>query len=171
VRRFLGLSHDDRWVLTRAFVGLGVVEVALRVLGFQRTMRLIDRRRPGTAALPPAAGVEPNAEQLQRARRYAAWVATAARHHVVRARCLHRSLLLHHWLRCEGLPSRLRIGVRKIDGALNAHAWVELGGRVVNDRAVAVALFVPLAGAGGAHLGRDVWPAYDGPVARERPGA
>ena len=33
-----------------------------------------------------------------------------------RARCLHRSLTLHSWLRHQGFPSELRIGVIK-DGA------------------------------------------------------
>jgi len=53
-------------------------------------------------------------------------------------------LALHQWLREEGLPSELRIGVRKDDGELRAHAWVELGGLVVNDGAGAVAAFTPL---------------------------
>jgi hypothetical protein len=48
-------------------------------------------------------------------------------------------------LRREGLPSQLRIGVRKADGALKAHAWVELCGSVVNDDPSAVAVFRPLA--------------------------
>jgi hypothetical protein len=65
----------------------------------------------------------------------------AARHHVVPAHCLHRSLVLHAWLRREGLPSSLRIGVQKANGELRAHAWIELAGQVINDRPAAVAPF------------------------------
>jgi len=54
---------------------------------------------------------------------------------------------LHHWLRGEGLPSELRIGVRKEHGALKAHAWVELGDHVVNDRPSAVEEFTVLSNA------------------------
>jgi hypothetical protein len=52
---------------------------------------------------------------------------------VVRAQCLHRSLVLHRWLHGQGAPSVLRIGVRKEGAALKAHAWVELDGEVVYD--------------------------------------
>jgi hypothetical protein len=90
-------------------------------------------------------GFTPAPEELYRARRYAYWLNIASRHHVVRARCLHRSLVLHHWLRRERMPSDLRIGVRKDNGTLKAHAWVELGGRVVSDSPSAVAAFRLLA--------------------------
>lgn len=40
------------------------------------------------------------------------------------------------WLmRRRGLPAQLRIGVRKDDGTLRAHAWVEIRGLVLNDNA------------------------------------
>jgi hypothetical protein len=92
------------------------------------------------------AGRPADAPARHRAARYAWAIALAARHHVVRARCLHRALVLHRWLRREGLPSELRIGVRKVDGALLAHAWVELDGEAVGDQPAAVAAFAPLTG-------------------------
>jgi hypothetical protein len=76
----------------------------------------------------------------------------AARSHVVEARCLHQSLALHAWLRRERLPSELRIGVRKSYDELIAHAWIELGGQVVNDGPDRVAEFSPLATPGRARL-------------------
>jgi hypothetical protein len=36
-------------------------------------------------------------------------------------------------LRRRGIAGDLRIGVRKEAGRFEAHAWVELGGRVLND--------------------------------------
>lgn len=53
-------------------------------------------------------------------------------------------MVLHRWLREQGLPSELRIGVRKDGGALIAHAWVELGAHVVNDSRAAVMPFTRL---------------------------
>jgi Transglutaminase-like superfamily len=35
----------------------------------------------------------------------------------------------------RGIPARLRIGVRKEEGELEAHAWIESGGVVLNDTA------------------------------------
>lgn len=52
----------------------------------------------------------------------------AARHGLYRANCLHQSLALCRILRREGLPARLRIGVKKNMRTFQAHAWVELEG-------------------------------------------
>jgi len=38
-------------------------------------------------------------------------------------------------LRREGIPGELYIGARKEEGRFEAHAWVELGGQVLNDGA------------------------------------
>ena len=37
-------------------------------------------------------------------------------------------------LRGRGIVGELRYGARTADGKLEAHAWVELNGRVLNDR-------------------------------------
>ncbi|MFN3326169.1 MAG: lasso peptide biosynthesis B2 protein [Bryobacteraceae bacterium] len=47
-------------------------------------------------------------------------------------RCLHRSAALTCLLRCEGVPAFLVIGIRR--HPFRAHAWVEVGDRVVNDK-------------------------------------
>ena len=140
VKRFLALRRHDQWLIARAFVWLGVLALGLRVLGFRRVTQ-----RPW---LPALAERPVSDEELRHARHYAWAINLAGRHHAVRARCLLLSLTLHHWLRREGLPSRLRIGVRKEGSALLAHAWVELNGQVVNDTAAAVAAFAPLVRAG-----------------------
>lgn len=142
VRRYMGLPAADRWLLWRAFVALWLVDLRLRFQGFQRVTD--DAQR----------GYMPNGRpvgqgDLARAQTYARWLEVASRHHVVPARCLHRSLALHRWLLREGVPNELRIGVRKERSALEAHAWIEVAGHVINDSPRAIAGFVPLAGSGG----------------------
>jgi hypothetical protein len=137
VRRYLALERADRRLLARAFVWLAAMDIALRVAGFRQ---IVQRQR--RAALPEDS-VSP--EALGRAERYAHWLEVASRRHVVRARCLHRSLVLHRWLCQDGLPHQLRIGVRKEGGVLHAHAWVEIGGHAVNELPSTLAAFVPLA--------------------------
>ena len=138
LRRFLALPPADQGLLIRAFISLGVVDIALRLAGFQWVMR---RARSVSQSSSPHV----DAQALSRARRYAHWLSCASRNHIVRARCLHRSLVLHRWLRQENLPSILRIGVRKEGDDLKAHAWVELAGQPVNDPPSAVAPFTLLA--------------------------
>lgn len=138
LRRYLALAPAERRLFVRAFIALGLTDLALRCFGFRRVAERAAQARPvGNRAV--------TLEELRRARRYARWIEAAARHHVIRAHCLQRSLVLHHWLQEEGLPSALHIGVRRADGALKAHAWVQVGGYVLNDRPVTVAAFTPLA--------------------------
>lgn len=136
LRRVLALSGGDRRGLAAAWLALAVTDARLRALGFQRLLRRIERGRRFHAATPA---------EIARARRRAHWLDRASRHHIVGAHCLHRSLALHAALRRAGLESTLRIGVRKHDEALLAHAWVELAGEVVTDAPEAVAPFAALA--------------------------
>jgi hypothetical protein len=144
------LTPADAWLVARACLWLGLVDLGLRLGGFQWVVRRAEAPgRPRDHTLP--------IERWQRAQRYAFWIAVVARHHPARARCLQRSLVLHRWLRQEGLPSYLRIGVRKDGSALRAHAWVELDGYVVNDLPAAVAAFQPLRPASAAPTGSFPW--------------
>jgi hypothetical protein len=144
LRRAWALRWEDLRLAAGAYAALLMTDVQLRVLGYKRLLERIERR-------PAAEAV--SARRLRRTRRFAGWLETASHRHVVRARCLHRSLALHAWLRRKGLPSELRIGVRKENGELRAHAWVVLAGEVVNDRWESVAAFAPLTGSSvGASL-------------------
>lgn len=84
------------------------------------------------------------------AENYARWLHLAARHHVVRAECLHQSLALHQWLRAQGASSEFAIGVTRASGELQAHAWVRLDGRLVGDVDAGVAPFAELTAHGAA---------------------
>lgn len=140
LKRFRGLSRDDRRLLIAAYVSLFITDLALRTVGFQRLMKRIEHMKPSATST----GRLPNSGKLKRAYRYARWLDVASRHHFVRARCLHRSIALHYWLRRKALPSELHVGVRKEGDQLQAHAWVESDGYLVNDRAVSVAPFAVL---------------------------
>lgn len=139
--RYAKSKGMDVFLLGRAYVRLGLIDLNLRQHGFQAAIYKVE-----SEALPRDGAVTPR--DLRRAYRYARRIDQAARFHLVRARCLHRSLALHGWLRGEGLPSMLRIGVTKDGTELKAHAWVELAGRVVNDQYSAVAVFTPLSDGG-----------------------
>lgn len=158
VKRYLDLERADRRTLRRAYIWLAMTDIALRTVGLARLvrrLRIVDPHWGGVGADAP-----------YRAWRYAHWLDVASRHHVVRARCLHRSLVLNRWLLREGIPSHLRIGVRKEGRALHAHAWVELGGRAVYEHPDALTAFVPLVGpllppVPGAPIGKPI-AAVDG---------
>jgi len=123
--------------LAHAWFMLAIVDVRLRAFGFRRTaQRAVSRgHRP----------VRP--EDVRRAYDYARSLRIAARHHLVRARCLHQALALHHWLHRQRLRSELRIGVRMSGAELRAHAWVEFAGHVLDEHPAAVGAFTELTSA------------------------
>lgn len=72
--------------------------------------------------------------QLQKAtRQRAIAIAWTAKIHPLRPKCLHRSLVLYHWLKMQGINPKLEIGWGKEQNI--AHAWVTYNGKVLNDRA------------------------------------
>lgn|GEM_PF-731753 len=105
------------------------------------TSAATDEAAPGDAF-----AVTPARESGREAMRQALAVHRAARYGVFRPRCLTRAIALERMLVRRGLPATVQIGVRREAGALEAHAWVELHGRVLGDHPEHVARFSPLAG-------------------------
>jgi hypothetical protein len=137
-RRLWNLSWAERWLLAQAVALLPLTAVALWAVGFRRWQTLLSRLAPANAPLSPGGegrvrGTE--AAVLREGRAAARLVEAAARRGPYRASCLPRSLTLWWLLRRRGIDSELRIGVRKETGRLDAHAWVELRGEVLNDGA------------------------------------
>jgi hypothetical protein len=82
------------------------------------------------------------------AARVGAAVAAAARRLPWRPTCLRQAVAAGRMLHRRGIGSRIHLGVAAEPGALAAHAWVTVGGRVVlggrgAERFTAVAAFTP----------------------------
>jgi hypothetical protein len=114
-------SGQALWALA-GYLGLLLSDAALHLLGFSRFYALV-RRFPTRS---------PARSRPARAGRIVAGVDRAAAFYFKRAWCLQRSALTVVLLRLAGLPARLVIAVQRVP--FGAHAWVELDGRVVNDR-------------------------------------
>ncbi|MCP4200742.1 MAG: lasso peptide biosynthesis B2 protein [bacterium] len=131
-RKFRALNWSDRSFLLYAVVGLPVAGLILRLAGFERSIAWLRRSSP-------RAGKSASSKQLRDwAQRRAFLISAAARSGPYRATCLPRSFLLWWITRRRGLEPELKIGVRRDRGALLAHAWIELDGEVLNDRAEVV---------------------------------
>lgn len=65
----------------------------------------------------------------------------------LRARCLARAMTLRTLLERRGVREAVvRVGVRRADGRFEAHAWVELRGHVIGERAEYVQQFTVMSG-------------------------
>jgi hypothetical protein len=130
LRTLASLPAAERRATLAAWAALPLAALGLRLLGFRGLVRFLDRlgqpageagaaRRPGRAAADP--------RMLTRA------VERAAGRALGHYSCLPRSLVLWTLLRRGGLPAQIWVGVRRDRDQLEAHAWVELDGAVLND--------------------------------------
>jgi hypothetical protein len=125
------LPRKERRRLIQSVLFLPLIHLALLSLGYYRLKGWMERSSPLHDIYSSAL----ESERLQRAREVARIVYIAAEHGIYKATCLRRSLLVWWFLRREGIPSDIRFGVRMQDRKLEAHAWVECHGVVVNDSA------------------------------------
>ena len=125
-RRFWKLPAEEKTVLLRALILLPLVRAGLRTLGWRRVQAALATGVRTSGALEGY-----DVAVMARARRTARLVAAAAQW--TGGTCLARSVVLAHILAGQGFPAELRIGVRNADSKLEAHAWVEIGGTILND--------------------------------------
>jgi hypothetical protein len=108
------------WLVAQAFAGLIVYDLLSASAGFKRLHAVVKARRPATR------------ERKHSIDRICRAVAEACVWYPRRAMCLERSWVATLLLRRYGFPAELVIGYRPIP--IDSHAWVEVDGRVVNDR-------------------------------------
>jgi hypothetical protein len=87
----------------------------------------------------PTRGTQRDAAQFEQLRRA---VDIACALYPKRVLCLQRSAVLVKVLRRRGVAAKMVIGAQKLP--FKAHAWVEVDGRVINDRLVSRELFLVL---------------------------
>ena len=123
LRSFLRLPPARRRLLLQAAPLVAAVRVALWILPFRIW------RRPFAHTLR---SLTPASSHRRHRMEHVAWAVERASRIVPRASCLTQALATQVLLARAGYPSQLRIGVAR--GArqdLEAHAWVESGGRLV----------------------------------------
>jgi hypothetical protein len=126
--KFLALSNRDRLNLFSFSLLLPLMDSGLRVLGYPRLRGLLAAYPRN---LPKYKGTETDA--VEASKHVSNLVSVASRYGLYHATCLRRSLLIWWWLRRMGIQTELRIGVKKVDGQLYAHAWIKLGNEIVTD--------------------------------------
>ena len=100
-------------MLAQAVLLLPIAALGVKLAGLRRMQAVLARARDSVS--PPRAHPATVARM----------VSIAQRHGPYRARCLAAALTLQAILRRSGLDAQLRLGVRKRDGRLEAHAWIE----------------------------------------------
>ncbi|MBK9316708.1 MAG: lasso peptide biosynthesis B2 protein [Acidobacteria bacterium] len=122
LRKLLDLDYHDRFLLCQSLLLLPLVGLMLKLLGFRRSGNILTHLVIRKSRLWDNQ-VE---SRLMKARRAAWLISVASVWGAYRANCLERSLALWCVLGRLGIESQIFFGARKVDGKLDAHAWVEL---------------------------------------------
>jgi hypothetical protein len=122
-------------LLLQAAIALPLTEAALRVFGYRRTRRIVERvlrrgHHPRDAAV--------DADTVIASTLLA--VGIANRRLPVHAACLARSVVVWGLLGRQGVSSEIVLGVRSAEHGVEAHAWVEYDGKALSDSAEYTAL-------------------------------
>lgn len=117
---FRRLDWPARFLLLEATLVLSGVVVGLRLLRLKRLEKVL-----GRLMRKPTAPVELDADKIVR------MVSIASRYVPGTSGCLPRALTAQMLLARRGYDSTVRIGVRKPGDELDAHAWLEIDGRVL----------------------------------------
>jgi Transglutaminase-like superfamily/Coenzyme PQQ synthesis protein D (PqqD) len=120
-RIFSGLLLRLRLYTFTAFLGIASVNLLLRILGFQTLCETV-RTWPISDRVSISDAQQRVCEAVKRA---ASWYPR-------QSMCLQRSAVTTCLLRQSGVAADMVIGCRKIP--FGAHAWVEVGGEVANDK-------------------------------------
>jgi hypothetical protein len=108
---------------------LPLIALALRPMGLRRTQRVFSC----FALYHPVRKTERHEAAIARALHISRLVGLASRHGICEYNCLQQSLTLWWLLSRNGIRGKFHIGARKEAGWLNAHAWIEIEGLVLND--------------------------------------
>ena len=124
LQRWRELNTRDRCRLLGCVIGLWGTHASLALFGYGRTRAMVERC---SKRANPRRATE---TEIADARSLARLAASAGHNTMGEATCLRRALLLHGWLRRQGLDPALHLGVPAdvAAGTLRAHAWVELEG-------------------------------------------
>jgi len=144
-RKVQRLSWDERWLLAQALVLLPVLRGVLLFVTIKQlqllTVRTVPNLRRGSSAGVPSrpqsalseASIKSSLAASFRAQSTARMVRIAAERGLCRAKCLEQSLLLRWLLQRQGIDARIFLGARREDEQMQAHAWVEVDGVVLNE--------------------------------------
>ncbi|OKH32260.1 hypothetical protein NIES2119_26650 [[Phormidium ambiguum] IAM M-71] len=138
-RKLKELSWSEVILLIQGFLFLPLVSLGIKCFGFRRFYGAI-------ANFTPRKDRVQEKDDIQQAKAIAKIVEIASRYGLYKPNCLQKSLLLWWFLQRRGLASELRIGVRKKETLLEAHAWVEYQGWILNDRSDVDRQFAAFAG-------------------------
>lgn len=122
----------------RAWLLLFWVELGLRRFSYTRVSQWFTPKQDRTYTTE-------SKDATQQIKRIWQLVDMASRNHILTITCLRRSLVAQRLISKQGIPVELHFGVKKDNGRIQAHAWLEYQGQVIGDPEQLTQAYEPLA--------------------------
>jgi hypothetical protein len=129
LRTFCSMDSYDRSLIVETFWVTLFTSAGIRLIGIPRTQRWLRKWAEGHGEKAAMGGGELVLMRVARAQR------TVRRASGFDGTCLVRSLSLWALLLKRGVMAEIRIGMRRSNGKIEGHAWVEHGSVPVNELA------------------------------------
>lgn len=120
--KLFATNKSDRDIFFVAFILLNLVRLGLFLLPFPKLLQLVETVGNFISG---KSNNEVEISQILHA------VHTSSYYALGKSKCLAKALTVQTLLKASGYSSELKIGVAKEGLTLQAHAWVEQGGRVI----------------------------------------
>jgi hypothetical protein len=144
LNRYKQLSSVERGLFFHALMVLVTIRIGLRLLPYRMTRKWLEHFRTSLGL-----GRDLGWQKV----RQVAWAVDAASRRIRGTTCLPRGMATHLMLGRLGQDSQLRLGVTRNDkNQFEAHAWVEVNGRVVSGIVDGLNRYVPLDAARGENV-------------------
>jgi Transglutaminase-like superfamily len=144
LRKFLGLSWGDRYLLLSTLVLLLTMRLGLYFLRFRTLLKWVRKVSQTTFQSPVKNQTSPGR---------IIWSVNAISRYMPGVKCLARALTTHILMSRYGYSPQLQIGVAKAEGGkLEAHAWIEHQGRVAIGHLPDLGRYIPLPSLEGVKL-------------------
>ena len=118
-RSFLKLSFEDKSILIKSFLLLGIIRIMLWIFPFSVIQKVLGR-------FTVASG-ESHTIPLEKL----TWAVAVMSRYVPKATCLTRALTAQILLAGQNYSSNIKIGVSKTEGNFEAHAWLEADNKII----------------------------------------
>jgi len=126
--KFIALNSKERRLFIEAYLLLGIMRAAIKIVSFKRLTRSLEhsKERRALDVLPQ--------EQLRTAIIVGKIIEQAANNTPWESACLVQSLTAQRMLEKRGVPGVFYLGAKKDgrgDGKMKAHAWTQCGDTVI----------------------------------------
>lgn len=128
LRKFINLKSSDKFIVIESFIFLTLTTIFIKLLGIRSTHSVLKK-------FPEIKKIK-NSDEIY-IKNINLLIKSASKSLPFKTKCIEEATTLWTMLKIRGIKSYLKIGISDKKRDFNAHAWVEIDGKIIsNNQAV-----------------------------------